>query len=38
LKTPADRMIEFFNGMKDFFDNIEIIQDLEWSIEMIASN
>ncbi|KAL4460858.1 hypothetical protein ABPG74_016330 [Tetrahymena malaccensis] len=38
IKTPAERIIDIFTDLKEFFDSKEIIEDIEWSIDVIASN
>lgn len=38
IKTPSEKVIEILAEFKDYFDNTEIISDLEWTIKMIASN
>ncbi|EAS01283.2 3'5'-cyclic nucleotide phosphodiesterase family protein (macronuclear) [Tetrahymena thermophila SB210] len=38
IKTPAERIIDIFTDLKEFFDSKDIIEDIEWSISVIALN
>lgn len=38
IKTPSEKVLEILLELKDYFDNMETIADIEWSMTMIASN
>lgn len=35
IKTPAEKIVEILADIKEYFEASEIIQDIEWSMDMI---
>ncbi|EGR33678.1 hypothetical protein IMG5_045930 [Ichthyophthirius multifiliis] len=38
INTPAERILEIMSEFKEYFDSINIIQDIQWTMDIIASN
>ena len=38
IRTPSEKVLEILSEFKDYFDNTEILSDLDWTMRMIASN
>ncbi|KAL4512042.1 hypothetical protein ABPG72_005044 [Tetrahymena utriculariae] len=38
IKTPSEKVLEILSEFKEYFDDTEIISDIDWSMKMIASN
>ena len=38
IHTPAEKIIDFLVEIRELFEIEDIIQDIDWSIEVIGSN
>ena len=38
IQTPAEKIIDFLGEIRELFEIQDIIQDIDWSIEVIGSN
>lgn len=38
IRTPSEKVLEILSEFKEYFDNTEIVADIDWSMNMIASS
>lgn len=38
IKTPAEKIIDLLCEIRELFETIDIIEDIDWSIDIIGSN